>query len=105
MCARPVHLLTAANVNSLLRTTECGAEGGRGARLRGSVRGYSGERSGMEFRTKMLEALRYDAETAADAIDEAQQQLNVLYKSIRGAHADGHTVPELEQATGLHPVA
>ena len=59
----------------------------------------------MEFRTKMLEALRYDAETAADAIDEAQQQLNVLYKSIRGAHADGHTVPELEQATGLHPVA
>jgi hypothetical protein len=28
-----------------------------------------------------------DAEAAADAIDEAQQQLNVLYKSIRDAHA------------------
>ena len=53
----------------------------------------------------MLEALRNDAEDAADAIDEAQQQLNVLYKSIRAAHADGHTVPELEQATGLHPAA
>ena len=59
----------------------------------------------MEFRTKMLEALRNDAEAAADAIDEAQQQLNLLYKSIRDAHADGHTVPELEQATGLHPAA
>ena len=44
----------------------------------------------MEFRTKMLEALRNDAEAAADAIDDAQQQLNVLYKSIRDAHADGH---------------
>jgi hypothetical protein len=31
MCARPVRLLSAANVNSLLRTTECGAEGCRGA--------------------------------------------------------------------------
>jgi len=51
----------------------------------------------------MLEALRNDAEAAADAIDDAQQQLNVLYKSIRDAHADGHTVPELEQATGPSP--
>jgi hypothetical protein len=59
----------------------------------------------MEFRTKMLEALRDDAEAAADAIDEAQQQLNVLYKSVRDAHAYRHTVPELEQATGLPPVA
>jgi hypothetical protein len=57
----------------------------------------------MEFRTKMLEGLRNDAEAAADAIDEAQQQLKVLYKSIRDAHAAGHTVPELEQATGLPP--
>lgn len=53
----------------------------------------------------MLEALRNDAEAAADAIDEAQQQLNVLYTSIRDAHADGHTVSELEQATGLPPAA
>jgi hypothetical protein len=59
----------------------------------------------MEFRTKMLEALRNDAECAADAIDDAQQQLDVLYGSIRDAHADGHTVPELEQATGLPPAA
>ena len=51
----------------------------------------------------MLEALRNDAEAAADATDEAQQQLNVLYKSIRDAHADGHSVFDLEQATGLHP--
>jgi hypothetical protein len=60
---------------------------------------------GGEIGTKVLEALRNDAEAAADAIDEAQQQLNVLYKSIRDAHADGHSVPELERATGLHPVA
>jgi hypothetical protein len=33
----------------------------------------------MKFRTKMLDALQNDAEAAADAIDEAQQQLNVLY--------------------------
>jgi hypothetical protein len=51
--------------------------------------------------TKMLEAVRNDAEAAADAIDEAQQQL----KSIRDAHAEGHSVPDLERATGLHPVA
>ena len=57
----------------------------------------------MEFPTKMLDALRNDAEAAADAIDEAQQQLNVLYESIRDAHADGHTVPELGRATGLPP--
>jgi hypothetical protein len=43
----------------------------------------------MKFRTKMLEALRNDAEAAAHAIDEAQQQLNVLYESIRDAHARG----------------
>jgi hypothetical protein len=56
----------------------------------------------MRFRTKTLEALRDDAEAAADAIDEAQQQLNVLYESIRDAHAGGCcTVQELEQATGL----
>ena len=60
---------------------------------------------GGEIGTKMLKALRNDAEAAADAIDEAQQQLNVLYKSIRDAHADGHSVPDLERATGLHPVA
>jgi hypothetical protein len=54
---------------------------------------------------KVLDALRNDAEAAADAIDEAQQQLNVLYKSIREAHADGHSIRDLEQATGLHPVA
>ena len=59
----------------------------------------------MKFRTKMLEALRNDAKAAADAIDEAQQQLNVLYESIRDAHADGHSLGDLEQATGLHPVA
>ncbi len=53
----------------------------------------------------MLEALRNDAEAAADAIDEAQQQLNVLYRSIRDAHAAGHSFRDLEQATGLHPVA
>jgi hypothetical protein len=58
----------------------------------------------VEIGTKMLEALRNDAEAAADAIDEAQQQLNVLYKSIRDAHASGYSVPDLEQATGLHPV-
>ena len=58
----------------------------------------------MKLRTKMLEALRNDAEAAADAIDEAQQQLNVLYTSIRDAHANGYSVPDLEQATGLHPV-
>jgi hypothetical protein len=29
----------------------------------------------------------------------------VLYKSIRDAHADGHSVPDLERATGLHPVS
>jgi hypothetical protein len=57
----------------------------------------------MEFQTMMLEGLRNDAEAAADAIDEAQQQLNVLYVSIRDAYADGHTVSELEQATGLAP--
>ena len=51
----------------------------------------------------MLEALRDDAEAAADAIDEDQQQLNVLYESIRDAHAFGCTVQELEQATGLAP--
>jgi hypothetical protein len=51
----------------------------------------------------MLETLRDDAEAAADAIDEAQQQLNVLYESIRDAHAFGCTVQELEQATGLAP--
>jgi hypothetical protein len=56
----------------------------------------------MRFRTKTLEALRDDAEAAADAIDEAQQQLNVLYESIRDAHAGRCcTVQELEQATGL----
>jgi hypothetical protein len=56
----------------------------------------------MRFRTKTLDALRDDAEAAADAIDEAQQQLNVLYESIRDAHAGGCcTVQELEQATGL----
>ncbi|HEY2500615.1 MAG TPA: hypothetical protein VGI68_04145 [Mycobacterium sp.] len=60
---------------------------------------------GAEIGTKMLEALRNDAEAAADAIDEAQQQLNVLYKSIRDAHADGHSVPDFERATGLHPGA
>src|ERR1700732_985646 len=82
----------------------CGRLGGFSPRPhRGLVPGYRGLRSGMEFRTKILEALRNDAEDAADAIDEAQQQLNVLYKSIRDAHADGHSVPELEQATGLHP--
>jgi hypothetical protein len=57
----------------------------------------------MKFRTRMLETLRDDAEAAADAIDEAQQQLNVLYESIRDAHAFGCTVQELEQATGLAP--
>jgi hypothetical protein len=58
----------------------------------------------MKFRTKMLETLRDDAEAAADAIDEAQQQLNVLYESIRDAHDFGYcTVQELEQATGLAP--
>jgi hypothetical protein len=58
----------------------------------------------MKFRTTMLDALRYDAEAAADAIDEAQQQLNVLYESIRDANADRCcTVQELEQATGLAP--
>jgi hypothetical protein len=58
----------------------------------------------MKFRTKMLDALRNDAEAAADAIDEAQQQLNVLYESIRDVHADGCcTIQELEQATGLAP--
>lgn len=58
--------------------------------------------SSMKYRTKMLEALRDDAEAAADAIDEAQQQLNVLYESIRDAHAgECCTVQELEQATGL----
>lgn len=52
----------------------------------------------------MFDALRNDAEAAADAIDEAQQQLNLLYESIRDAHADGFcTVQELEQATGLAP--
>jgi hypothetical protein len=35
--------------------------------------------------------------------DEAEQQLNVLYESIRDAHAFGCTVQELEQATGLAP--
>jgi hypothetical protein len=60
---------------------------------------------GGEIGTKMLEALRNDAEAAADAIDEAQQQLKVLYKSIRDAHAEGHAVSELKRATGLHPVA
>lgn len=55
----------------------------------------------MKCRT-MLNALHNDAEAAADAIDEAQQQLNVLYESIRDAHTDGScTVQELEQATGL----
>jgi hypothetical protein len=53
----------------------------------------------------MVDGLRNDAEAAADAIDEAQQQLNLLYKSIRDAHADGCTVPELERATGLAPAA
>ena len=58
----------------------------------------------MKFRTKMFDALRNDAEAAADAIDEAQQLLNVLYESIRDAHAGGCcTVQELEQATGLAP--
>ena len=60
---------------------------------------------GVGIGTKLLEALRDDAEVAADAIDEAQQQLNVLYKSIRDAHADGHSFWDLEQATRLHPVA
>ena len=70
------------------------------------TRGGCGNREvGVEIGTKMLEALRNDAEAAADAIDEAQQQLNVLYKSIRDAHAEGHSVPDLERATGLHPVA
>ncbi len=55
----------------------------------------------MKFPATMLQAVRNDAEAAAEAIDEAQQQLNVLYESIREAHADGHTVPELKQATGL----
>lgn len=58
----------------------------------------------MEIGIKTLEALHDDAEAAADAIDEAQQQLNVLYESVRDAHADGHLIPELERATGLHPV-
>ena len=53
----------------------------------------------MKFRTKMLEALRNDAEAAADAIDEALQQLNVLNESIRDTRCC--TVEELEQATGL----
>ncbi len=57
----------------------------------------------MELPATMLQAVRNDAEAAAEAIDEAQQQLNVLYESIREAHADGHTVPELKQATGLAP--
>jgi len=43
----------------------------------------------MEFRTKMLEALRNDAEAAADAIDEAQQQLNVLARTPEPANAAG----------------
>ncbi len=60
---------------------------------------------GVEIGTKMLEALRDDAEAAAEAIDEAQQQLNVLYKSIRDAHADGHSIPDLERATGPDAVA
>jgi ribosome-binding factor A len=60
----------------------------------------------MKIRPKMLEALRNDAEAAADAIDEAQQQLNVLYESIRDAHAGGCcTVEELEQTTGLGSAA
>jgi hypothetical protein len=59
---------------------------------------------GVEIGIKMLEALRDDAEAAADAIYEAQQQLDVLYKSIRDAHTDGHSIADLEQATGLHPV-
>jgi hypothetical protein len=62
-----------------------------------------GARSGCGNWTKMMEALRNDAETAADAIDEARQQLNMLYESIRDAHADGHSVFDLERATGLHP--
>jgi hypothetical protein len=66
--------------------------------------GLSSSGSRMKFRTKMLDALRNDAEAAADAIDEAQQQLNVLYESIRDAHAEGCcTIQELQQATGLAP--
>jgi hypothetical protein len=43
ICARAVRLLSSANVNSLLRTTECGAAGlGGRAALRGSVPSYSG---------------------------------------------------------------
>ena len=88
MCARPVRLLSAGNINSLLRTTECGRKFGEVVHTPWfRFQGYSGVRSGMEFRTKMLDALRNDAEAAADAIDEAQQELNVLYKSIRDAHA------------------
>ena len=59
---------------------------------------------GVEIGTKMLQALRDDAEAAADAIDEAQQQLNVLYTSIRDANTNGHSISDLERATGLHPM-
>lgn len=106
MCAGPVRLLSAANVNTLLRTTECGTQVGWGIHTPWFCsRLLKGREVGVQIGTKMLEALRNDAEAAADAIDEAQQQLNVLYKSIRDAHAEGHSVPDLERATGLHPVA
>jgi len=104
MCARAVRLLSAANVNSLLEPRSAARKVGRARRTPWfCTKLLRGREVGVEI--GCLEALRNDAEAAADAVDEAQQQLNVLYKSIRDAHVDGHSVADLERATGLHPVA
>ena len=102
---RALRLLSAAKVNSLLRTTEGGAEEGGAPPSVILPRLLSACAGVWKFGPRCRKPYANDAQAAADAIDEAQQQLNVLYKSVRDAHAYGHTVPELEQATGLPPVA